>query len=189
MSMSRSADPLRQFAISAARLLRDRHCEDIRLLDVRGLSQVCDYVLIGTGTSDRQMKSVAHELGELGEEQDNRVFRSSRDDGGTWIVIDFVDMVTHLFEPNQRAYYDIESLWSDAPQIDWERDGAKAQGKPQAKAQAKAPAATPTVETMGKTAGANARPAAKKFAKKTAKKPARKTTARSSASRVRKSRS
>ena len=101
---------LRSFAVKAARLLADRHCEDVRLMDVRGLSQVCDYVLVGSGTSDRQMRSVAQELEELGEENQNTVYRSNRDEGGTWIVIDFVDMVAHLFEPNQRAYYDLESM-------------------------------------------------------------------------------
>ena len=90
-------------------------------MDVRGLSQVCDYVLIGSGTSDRQMKAVAAELEELGEEHGSKVYRSSRDDGGTWIVVDFVDLVAHLFEPNQRAYYDLETLWSDAERIDWKR--------------------------------------------------------------------
>ena len=114
-------DSARKFAIEAARLLEDRHCEDIRLMDVRGVSQVCDYVLIGSGTSDRQMRSVAHELEELGAESSNTVFRSNRDEGGTWIVIDFVDVVAHLFEPNQRAYYDIETLWSDADNVDWHK--------------------------------------------------------------------
>jgi len=90
-------------------------------MDVRGLSQVCDYVLVGSGTSDRQMRSVAQELEELGEENQNTVYRSNRDEGGTWIVIDFVDMVAHLFEPNQRAYYDLESMWSDAETIDWKQ--------------------------------------------------------------------
>jgi ribosome-associated protein len=115
---------LRTFAVEAAQLLADRHCEDIRLIDVRGLSQVCDYVLIGSGTSDRQMKSVAGELEDLGQEHDNAVFRSNRDTGGTWIVIDFVNLVAHLFEPNQRAYYDIEGLWADAEPVEWKRENA-----------------------------------------------------------------
>jgi ribosome-associated protein len=121
----RTIDTTRPFAIEAARLLRDRHCEDVRLLDVRGLSQVCDYVLIGTGTSDRQMKSVAHEMEQLGAEQDNKVYRSSRDDGGTWIVVDFVNLVAHLFEPHQRDYYDMETLWNEAETVNWEDDAPK----------------------------------------------------------------
>ena len=111
----------RSFAIKAAQLLEDRHCEDVRLIDVRGLSQVCDFVLIGSGTSERQMRTVAMELEVLGKGHDNAVFRSNRDTGGTWIVVDFVDLVVHLFEPNQRAYYDIESLWGDAESITWDK--------------------------------------------------------------------
>lgn len=122
MSKTSSDPDTRSFAIQAAQLLADRHCEDIRLLDVRGLSQVCDFVLIGSGTSDRQMKSVAHELEKLGEPCGHAPFRSNRDDGGTWIVIDFVDLVVHLFEPNQRAFYDLENLWSDAQTIEIDRD-------------------------------------------------------------------
>jgi ribosome-associated protein len=120
------ADPerLREFAVEAARLIHDRHCEDVKLLDVRGLSQVCDYVLLGSGTSDRQMKAIARELADLGDEHDNRCFRSSQDSDVTWVVVDFIDLVAHLFEPTQRAYYDLEDLWSDAPEIPWGRGAA-----------------------------------------------------------------
>lgn len=119
------ADPdrLRDFAVEAARLMKDRRCEDVCLLDVRGLSQVCDYVLIGSGSSDRQMKSVADEIKDFGGEQGHSCFRAARDGDATWIVTDFVDLVVHLFEPSHRAYYDLEALWSDAPLVAWERDG------------------------------------------------------------------
>ena len=99
----------------------DRHCEDVRLLDVRGLSQVCDFVLVASGTSDRQAKSVAAELEDLGKERGFPAYRSNRDDATTWTVVDFVSMVAHLFEPSRRAYYDLEELWSDAPRIEFER--------------------------------------------------------------------
>ena len=110
------------FAVSAARLLIDRHCEDVLLLDVSTVSQVCDFVLIGTGTSDRQMKSVADELAELGKEAGLPAFRKSIDLGTTWIVTDYITVVTHLFEPQLRAYYDLEDLWSDARCVEIETD-------------------------------------------------------------------
>ena len=109
------------FAVEAARLATDRHCEDVLLLDVRGLSQVCDFVLVASGTSDRQAKSVAAELEDLGGERGFPAYRSNRDDATTWTVVDFVSMVAHLFEPSRRAYYDLEDLWSDAPPIEFER--------------------------------------------------------------------
>ena len=110
------------FAVSAARLLIDRHCEDVLLLDVSTVSQVCDFVLIGTGTSDRQMKSVADELSVLGKEAGLPAFRKSIDLGTTWIVTDYITVVTHLFEPQLRAYYDLEDLWSDARCVEIESD-------------------------------------------------------------------
>ena len=116
--------PIRDFAIEAARLLKDLKCEDVRLLDVRGLSQVCDYVLIGTGTSETQMKSVAQDVAELGGESGHTVFRTNRDTGNTWIVTDFVNLVVHLFEPSHRAYYDLEHLWADSRDVAWQRDTA-----------------------------------------------------------------
>jgi|TARA_B100000315_G_C14331424_1_gene475430 ribosome-associated protein len=112
------------FAVEAGRLLRDRHCEDVLLLDVTGLSQVCDYVLVATGTSDRQMKSVADEVADLGEEMHFSAFRKSVDTDATWIVVDFITIVLHLFEPQRRAYYDLEDLWSDAKRIELPTESA-----------------------------------------------------------------
>lgn len=114
-------EQLRDFAIEAARLMRDRHCEDVTLVDVSHVSQVCQYVLIASGTSDRQMKSVADELEDLGDEHRNRCFRSSKDSALTWIVVDFIDVVAHLFEPGLRRYYDLEELWSDGERVEWRR--------------------------------------------------------------------
>ena len=105
------------FAAEAGCLLKDRHCEDVMLLDVTGLSQVCDFVLIATGTSDRQMKSVADEIGTLGKEKDFPAFRTSIDTSATWIVVDFISVVVHLFEPQRRAFYDLEDLWAEAKTI------------------------------------------------------------------------
>ena len=106
------------FVEEAAKLLVDRHCQDVLLLNVVGLSQVSDFVLIGTGTSDRQMKSIADELADFGKDGGFPAFRTSIDTGTTWIVIDFVTVIVHIFEPKRRAYYDLEDLWSDARRID-----------------------------------------------------------------------
>jgi len=121
---------LRAFAVEVARLMADRHCEDVRLLDVRGLSQVCDYVLIGSGTSDRQMKSLGDELDDFGRDHGHPMFRADADAAVTWIVVDFIGLVAHLFEPGRRAFYDLESLWSDARPVSWERTGTEATAGP-----------------------------------------------------------
>ena len=92
------------------------------VLDVRGLRQDCDYIVIGSGTSDRQMRGVAKNVEDLGTKQGFSVYRKHADERATWILADFVHVVVHLFEPNTRATYDIEMMWADAPRIAWERD-------------------------------------------------------------------
>src|SRR4029077_13210251 len=95
----------RLFAIEAARLLADDKCEDVVLLDVRGVSQVTDFIVIGSGTSERQMRSVLTNVQRMGEERGFSAFRSSSDERSTWLLADFVDVVVHVFEPNTRAHY------------------------------------------------------------------------------------
>lgn len=119
------AAALRTFAIEAARLLHDDKCEDVVLLDVQGLSQVCDYVIVGSGTSDRQMRSAADDVRKLAAKTGHGVFGRDADDRATWIVVDLVDVVVHVFEPNTRAHYDLEMLWADAPRVEWHRPGEK----------------------------------------------------------------
>lgn len=89
------------------------------LLDVRGLSPITDYLIIGTGTSDRQMKSVSEEIEEIGEPLGQRVHHRSVDT--EWILLDYVDIVVHLFSQEARIYYDLEGLWGDAKTIDWKK--------------------------------------------------------------------
>lgn len=108
-------------AIECARLVRDDKCEEVALLDVRGLSQVTDYLIIASGTSERQMRSVLQHVDELGSKHGYSSYRSHSDDRSTWLLLDFVDVVVHLFEPNTRAHYDLETLWGDAPRLEWER--------------------------------------------------------------------
>lgn len=118
-----TSDPAatRAFAVEAARMLADDKCDDIILLDVSGLSQLSDFIIIGSGTSDRQMRSTADDVAELGLKHGSPLFRSDIDERATWIIVDFVDVVAHIFEPNTRAHYDLEMLWADAPRVAWER--------------------------------------------------------------------
>ncbi len=111
----------RDFAIEAARLLADSHCEDVVIFDVTDLSPVTRMVVIASGTSDRQIKSLVGHVSELGREMGFDRFGSERDEASTWMVADFVEVMVHLFEPVTRAHYDLEMLWGDAPRVSWHR--------------------------------------------------------------------
>ncbi len=112
-------------AVALGRACADLKCSDILILDVREISQVCDYLVIASGTSARQMRSVAEDLDKLGAAQGSAAWKRESDSGYSWLVVDFVHVVVHLFEPMQRVFYDLEGLWSDAPRISWSARAAK----------------------------------------------------------------
>lgn len=120
--LERQQGAAREFAVAAARTLADDKCRDVVVLDVRGRSQVTDYTVIGTGTSDRQMRSAGEHVDELGSKTGMKLYRHTlRDPDSRWVLLDFVDVVVHVFEPDARLYYDLEMLWGDAPRVAWER--------------------------------------------------------------------
>jgi ribosome-associated protein len=73
------------------------------------------------------MRSAAADVADLGKKTGHTAVRQNVDERTTWHVVDFVDVVVHVFEPNTRAYYDIEMLWGDAPRLEWKRSEADAQ--------------------------------------------------------------
>ena len=103
-----------------ARMASQTHCENIIVLDVRGLSPITDFFVIASGTSDRQMKSVADEITEMAKASGNRALSSSGLESGSWVLVDFIDVIVHLFSGEARLYYDLENLWGDAQKVEWE---------------------------------------------------------------------
>lgn len=118
---ARDGEQGRHFAIAVARLAADSHGTDVVVFDVRGMSQVTDYLVIATGTSDRQIKAVGSHIVELSEEFGLERLGAERDDASKWQVLDFASVMVHLFEPITRAHYDLEMLWGDAPRVNWRR--------------------------------------------------------------------
>jgi len=107
------------FAKRTARIAEENRAEDILILDLRTLSAVADFFIIATGTSDRQMRAIAEQIEQEGKSVGQRPYRVSGYENGTWILLDYIDVVVHLFDPQRRTYYDLELLWGDAPRIDW----------------------------------------------------------------------
>lgn len=107
-----------------ARSCQDDRCEDIVVLDVRGLSTITDYFVIATGSSDRQIRSVADHLDQLGDELKFRKIGYDGREYGHWVLIDFGSVICHVFDREHRQVYDLELLWGDGPKIEWERPSA-----------------------------------------------------------------
>ncbi len=111
----------RGFALVAAELAAGRRCSDIVVLDLRGKSPATDYFVIATGTSDRQMRTVADEICESAKKSGLQRFGRAGYEQGRWILLDFIDVVIHIFDREYRDYYDLELLWGDAERLKWER--------------------------------------------------------------------
>jgi ribosome-associated protein len=105
------------FALAAAKVAAGRHCSDITVLDLRGKSPATDYFVIATGTSDRQMRAVADEICEAAKKQGLQRFGRAGYEQARWILLDYVDVVIHLFDSEYRDYYDLELLWGDAEKL------------------------------------------------------------------------
>jgi ribosome-associated protein len=98
-------------------LVEEKKAEGVLVLDLRGLSTVTDYFLLCHGTSDRQVQAIAD---HLLEEMKRRGFRAYGVEGyseANWILLDYGDLVVHLFYEETRRFYDLERLWAHAPQI------------------------------------------------------------------------
>jgi ribosome-associated protein len=114
----------RKFAIDVARLAANTRCHNVVVLDVRGISPVTDYFVLATGTSPRQMKTVCEDAGEFGAGQDYSPLSQSGTEGDSWMLIDFVDVVLHVFSQESRMFYDLDGLWGDAKKIEWKEEAA-----------------------------------------------------------------
>jgi ribosome-associated protein len=104
-------------SLSAARALDDKKGEDILILDVSGLLVVTDVFLLATGTSTRHVKGLMDDAEVALRKLDRRPIRREGAEYGEWVLLDYGDVVIHVFEKETRSYYDLERLWADAPQI------------------------------------------------------------------------
>ena len=100
-----------------AKIAQERHCKDIVIMDLRGKSPATDYFVIATGTSAQQMRTVADEISQTGKHSGMVRFGLAGYEQGKWILVDFVDVVTHIFDSEYREYYDLELLWGDAEKL------------------------------------------------------------------------
>lgn len=107
----------KKFAVAAAKVAAERNCTDIVVLDMKGVSQMTDYFVIATGTSDRQRRTVADEISEAGRELGFHKFGRAGYEQARWILLDFVDVVVHIFDDEYRKFYDLELLWGDAKKV------------------------------------------------------------------------
>ena len=97
-------------AIKAA--LEDRKGTDVKVYDVRGMSQLADFFVVATGAAAPHLKALVAETQAAMKAAGVQSFRTSGDPESGWIVVDYIDVVVHVFSPEARAYYALEKLWA-----------------------------------------------------------------------------
>jgi len=105
-------------ALQCATFALDKKAFDVKILDVTGISSLTDYLVFASGNSDRQVQAISEavrlglkKLGEmpLGIEGENE---------GRWVLLDYGDVMMHVFQPSVREFYDLDGLWSEAPRLE-----------------------------------------------------------------------
>ena len=98
-------------------MLEDRKAEDIVLLDVREVTLLADYFIICSGTSERQIRALSNDLSRQLKSEVGRPLNVEGEAGGGWVLIDYGDVIIHVFAPQTRKLYDLEGFWQEAKTV------------------------------------------------------------------------
>ncbi len=103
-------------AHKVAQLLLDKKAADVLVLDVRGMASYADYIVLASGESDRQVSAMAENVHTKVKQEDGlHPTGTEGRETGQWVLLDYGEVVAHLFLAETRAFYDLEGLWADAP--------------------------------------------------------------------------
>jgi ribosome-associated protein len=121
-----TADEVREWARTAARAASAKGGEDTVIIEVGAVLAITDAFVITSGRNNRQVKTIAEEV-EARLKADGGIapLRVEGLGDSQWILLDYGDLVVHVFLDETRRYYDLERLWSDAPRVAWEDEAAR----------------------------------------------------------------
>ncbi len=106
----------RHMAETAAQAAAGMFARDVTIIDLREIVSYTDYFVVGSAETERQTRRIVEEVLEKMREEGYRPRSRRVDEGSTWISLDFLDVVVHVFTDEARDYYRLESLWRGAPQ-------------------------------------------------------------------------
>jgi ribosome-associated protein len=95
----------------------DKKAGDVTLIDIRQVTTLADFFVLATGTSERQLNAISSGIQDRMDERQVALFRVEGVPADGWILLDYGQIIVHIFAPEQRAYYDLERRWKDAPTV------------------------------------------------------------------------
>lgn len=112
-------EQIKQMARAAYDALDDKKGEDIKVIDISEISVLADYFVISSGSSDSQVKALVdnveekmHRAGYTLKQQEGRA-------DGSWVLLDYGDVIVHIFDKEGRSFYNLERIWSDAKEVEF----------------------------------------------------------------------
>lgn len=112
------SSPARKLALTIADIALDKKALNVEVIDLYGRVDYADYVVVMSGRSDRQVTSLAKTIAEEAEKKTgSKCLGIEGISGGTWVLMDFSDVIVHVFHSDVRGYYDLETLWMDGDRI------------------------------------------------------------------------
>jgi ribosome-associated protein len=108
----------------------DKKAEDLVALDVRQLVSFADAFVIATGGSDRHVRSIVSGIDEALRTQGEKSISIEGEEDGRWVLMDYGDVIVHVFQREVRAHYDLERLWGDAPRTEFTDEGETQRSAP-----------------------------------------------------------
>ena len=119
-------------AIEIAKILDKKKAQDVRVLKVESLTVLTDYFVIASGTSTTQVAALADEVDFELSQKGIKPYNTEGFDSKNWVLLDYSNVIVHVFVPNTRTYYDLEHLWADAkpvPASEWMPEEAETPAK------------------------------------------------------------
>jgi ribosome-associated protein len=111
------SDPAAAKGRLSARIALDKKAQGVQLLDLAALSGIADYFLLCTGASTPHVEAIAEAIEAALKAEGHRVLHREGVAGSGWLLLDYGDVVVHIFLPETRAFYALDRLWGDAPEV------------------------------------------------------------------------
>ncbi len=108
----------KDFAKTAIEVMKDKKAEDIKVLDIHEISTMADYFVIASASNSNQIKAIADEVEQKLYEQGCKLIHSEGYQSARWILLNFGDLIIHIFHKEDREFYQLERVWADAKQIE-----------------------------------------------------------------------
>ena len=108
-----------------ARICYDKRAENLRILDLRGICGYADFLVVGSGRNAPQMKGILKDVEKEMKKRKYKLINEAGRNSDEWLLIDYGDVIVHLFSDEAREFYQLEELWADAVEIDFLTDVEK----------------------------------------------------------------